>query len=352
MLIVNKGRRNTGRGTDRVCEQTYKALLSLGFDVRLNEYTGSYIKSILAEWVGFGVLFTGREMTISANGRVSPLKVLLRERFSIIVLDWMNYIASPMDLMCSPRQLISRLHHTAMSRLSLRYSDCVYTISNKVKRETEEKLGRWGSKKPVFLLQPYGSFTIEKCGEIQKEVDNENWAIWTTGMTKNKAYARGKPFLEDLGLDIVYRVVGVRKNNNGSRRFYYRERRYNEDEMVCLYRYSRIAFCLSQDEGFGLPFLDAILFGIPVVSTNIATHREIAEYVGNITSEVGAEKPEIWWLENSEVLSSSKNLREWCQERIENREIGHEERVRRYIQLNAILKDRFKKQLQEGLSIE
>ena len=353
MLILHKGLKNSGRGTERVCEQAQRALLRLGYVVRINEYRGSYIKGVLAEWLGIGIVLSGRNITISANGRVSPLKVVLRERFSLIVLDWMNYIGNPSNLKCGPRQLASRLHHTAMSRLCLPYSESIFTISTKVKLETEKRLNKWGRKNPVFLLQPYGSFAVE---EEHREVEKDksgDWAIWTTGLTENKAYERGNRFLEELELDIVYRVVGVRKSQvRGGDMFDLSERRYCDDEMVAMYSYATVSFCLSRDEGFGLPFLDALLFGVPVVSTDLATHKEIASYVGCIGFEMGLAAPQIWWLENSDVLNVSKELREWCDNLSRGKDIKRGEREGRYKYMNNILKERFKIQLARGLTAE
>lgn len=80
-----------------------------------------------------------------------------------------------------------------------------------------------------------------------------------------------------------------------------------QDELEALYRWADVVVVPSKAEGFGLPVIEAVVRGVPVIASDIRVFREIA--VPKIVTLLPASDP-VSWAEAILRVSSDKTLRE------------------------------------------
>lgn len=79
-----------------------------------------------------------------------------------------------------------------------------------------------------------------------------------------------------------------------------------DDELRSLYRVADLFVSASEHEGFGVPFVEAFYFGVPVLAYRAAA---VPETVGDAGLLLETKRPDIWG-EAANIILTNKNLRE------------------------------------------
>ncbi len=78
-----------------------------------------------------------------------------------------------------------------------------------------------------------------------------------------------------------------------------------EDELISLYKLADLFVSASEHEGFGVPFVEAFYFGVPVLAYNGGAVKETVKDAGII---LNTKRPDIWG-EVANIMVSDKELR-------------------------------------------
>lgn len=264
---------------------------------------------------------------VLVNGRVPPVLRKKTREMLLVTLDMMNYgWGRFFSGETSYREKINIIINTLLVPGSQGKAKWRSVISKKTMVDLEEleasrnpRLGR------ASVVYPSGSFTRteewkSECFEGDEEKilgieEDITKAIWITGETRNKGFVKATDVLrklDSLGANMHVDVLGIRSGhlkayyeelvgNNGSILSTFRER-LSEHELIELYVSRNIALCLSEEEGFGLPFMDAILFGLPVIANRIDTYVEICELI----NEEGIRLPPVLWIEKTKKNATER----------------------------------------------
>lgn len=262
---------------------------------------------------------------VLVNGRISPLLKKRRCDILLVTLDMMNYGWSAfLSPKTSTREKINIMINTLLVPGSQEKAKWRTVISKKTKKDllaldARKKLGL----RAPSVIYPTGSFTGTNEGNWKARAEDEKerleiedsiaTALWITGETKNKGFVQSTEILRDLdciGTRMHIDILGIRSDRMkvnheqlmGARygiRSVFRSR-LSENELIELYVSRNVALCLSEEEGFGLPFMDAILFGLPVIARRIDTYIEICE----LLKEEGIGLPAILWIEDRRTVGS------------------------------------------------
>lgn len=306
------------RGTRRIVSDYKSYFEKLGAIVELKSPPHTWPKWKILAWELLGLYLRSckrEDILLAPNGRISP-RVFLggRRVYMIVLLDTMNIgfrklLASEFK----PTEKLNILINSIIVPRSILASRCLTAISQKtatdfktyLKRESEG-MALGGSLK-TLVVYPGGSF---KDSALDNSVGSNGrsqgvaGAIWISGETRNKAFMEGVGFLRryskelDIGDTCVYGISSAKVRNAAEELINARECRLvfeavNTDEakLIQCYLDSKLALCLSKEEGYGIPFLDALMMVIPVIATKIDTYLEI---IGMIRELVDMMPPVLW----------------------------------------------------------
>lgn len=124
-----------------------------------------------------------------------------------------------------------------------------------------------------------------------------------------------------------------------------------EERLIQCYLEANLALCLSKEEGYGIPFLDALMMGIPVVATRIDTYQEIVNLVSGMIDTL----PPILWIEDMGRGSLSMNSDTVKEFKIQRRRYyapGEIERVDRYKKIGSLIVERSRGSLEDYISLK
>ena len=324
------------RGTSKIASDYALFLERVGYRVEIVRPRLSRYKAyeVLWEIAGLYRLRLGNSRKIVVvNGRISPLVSGKRLDILLVTLDMMN---------CGWRKVWSRdmslrermnvMINTLLVRSSHRKARWRSVISKKSREDIEANgIEQRESQNEARIIYPTGSFATVTDGlwrDVKIKADLSDGdarevccCLWITGETKNKAYTRGVETLERLkgiGVKMEVEILGIKREElkvDSKRKMGSNDRvsleflgRLSESRLIERYLGCDISLCLSEEEGFGLPFLDSVLFGIPIVAYKIDTYIEICRHV----ESAGLDLPPIAWIGEKGIDAT-----EICSDRIE-----------------------------------
>lgn len=360
------------RGTIKVVSDYKADFEALGVDVVLTSPPTEWPKWKILAWELLA-LYLGScredDILLSPNGRISPRVFLARKRvYMLVLLDTMN--VGLKKLIRSRYSLTERLNiliNSILMPLSIRRSKYLTAISHKTARDFEIYLGGYKSRSDGLrgclgnvVVYPSGSFrdTLLADGEISHAWgDSEQTAIWISGETRNKQFIEGVDLLKRYASDIDVQRISVygiasKKLRDSARKHLddsgckveFESVNSREEKLVQCYLDTSVALCLSKEEGYGIPFLDAIMMGIPVIATNIDTYIEILDLGCKMIDSL----PPILWVKNSidgrldidrdEIRSFEILKRDYCLP-------SRAQRAKRYLEFNSNMTSRSRRVL-------
>jgi len=364
------------RGTSKIVRD-YKAYFELlGACVELKSPPQTWPRWRILAWELLGMYLDscGKEdLLLSPNGRISPRVFLGGKRlYMIVLLDTMNVGFN--RLMSREYRLIEKINiliNSVIVSPSIRSSQYVTAISKKTARDFESYLG-WdrigrddmSSRFKGIVVYPGGSFREQILDGSQGPKEKRSGgigAIWISGETRNKGFLEGVGLLERLSSALgitevsVYGIRSARLREKAERHHLDREfsLRFSpvnsrEKGLVQCYLESQLALCLSKEEGYGIPFLDALLMGMPVIATRIETYLEIMVLVGELIDTV----PPVLWIEDilkRELVVSSDSVKRFDIQTKKYILPSKSDRIARYKELNSRIATRSRNDLADYL---
>ena len=160
----------------------------------------------------------------------------------------------------------------------------VHTVSNTVKKCCEN-YGFSGKIVTVYLPVTKGIYKLNNKNELRKKYDIPIDKIVIINVSSNFEFKNTnllKPIMEKLGHD--YYLIHVGSDLNVGRVF----KNIDVNILNELYNLSDIALLPSSREGFGIPYIEAMATGLPVVVSDIDIAREICGDAG-IFSEINVD---------------------------------------------------------------
>lgn len=186
----------------------------------------------------------------------------------------------------------SKLWKNIMTFLSVKKAEKVFAISEFTKKEIKEAYGEKVINKTTVVLNGFNDFSLEDIDmkNVRKDIldlKNEKYilTVSTISPRKNidgliKAYNNCK-CKEELKLVVaggngwmyedVYKVAEELKLNDNI----IFTGRINDEELKYLYKNSNIFAYVSFYEGFGLPPVEAMSYGVPCVVANVTSLPEV-----------------------------------------------------------------------------
>ena len=234
----------------------------------------------------------------------------------VTVLDMIHYVF-PSEIEV-PKRLLWRV----LFPLSLRTADCIVSISREVGREVSERFG-WAASKVVPIHLGVDHKLFRPANSISGE-GGPRFVLSVASISRHKnlerlirAFAKARRKLPNTRLVLV----GMRTPRHGGLSKLV-ERvglndvveftgRISDAALVKLYQTASALAFPSLYEGFGLPLLEAMACGCPVIASDLPTIRETA---GDAALFVDAEDSDGWAAALNEVLGSGA-LRESLIER-------------------------------------
>ena len=292
------------RGTSRYCDYLQSYLRSRGIKSRvLRPRFQNRLYSIVWELLSLYFLSVRRnDLVIYGNGRMGLFAGLVHNKNMLVVLDFMR-IRKRHEIVVRSRQQFREslvcFYQTFLFHYALNRCKQYLCISEYVKSTLETMY----CVSKTQVLYPPPSFTKNEILEVKlaspcsldtsKEIDRRCNGIWISGVTPNKDFKKGAKWLAMQGMQLDLHIFGVsresgsvvnterlkgsRCKDNGVKLGYYDY--VNNETLVELYTKVDLSICLSADEGFGIPFLDAIMFGLPIIASRISPYQEIVRIV-------------------------------------------------------------------------
>ena len=362
-IIVPSGE---ARGTSRVVSDYKSYFEKLGAMVEIKSPPQNWPRWRILAWEILALYLKGcrrDDILLSPNGRISPRVFWGHRRVYIIVLlDTMN--AGLRRLLSYDFRLTEKLNILINSILmppSILGSSYLTAISEKTARDFKNYLNR-GSENFVLdrasksiVIYPGGSFSdsaLDSSESHDKKRHSVGGAIWISGETRNKGFMEGVGLLKSYASELDIRdasIYGIRsaKNRNAAIelmvgrdcRLIFEAVNTKEERLIQCYLDSKVALCLSKEEGYGIPFLDALMMGIPVVARKIDTYLEIINMVRGLVGTV----PPVLWIQqtrqgkpyvNEEMVRIFKTQRsEYCMP-------SEAQRIERYKEINDSIQSR------------
>ena len=312
------------RGTRRIVDDYRSYFEKIGAVVELKRPPQAWPKWRVLAWELLA-LYLGsckrEDVLLSPNGRISPRVFLgVKRVYMLVLLDTMNIgFRKLVDSEFRLTEKLNILINSVLMPPSIIGSTYLTAISKKTAADFETYLKR---RNPRYrscdkglkgiVLYPGGSFkgSALDSGEIyDAERPGIERAIWISGETRNKGFIEGMGLLEEYATEFgitdayIYGIRSARLKESAERLMIGRECRLvfeavnsREEKLIQCYLESRISLCLSKSEGYGIPFLDSLMMGIPVIATKIDTYLEIVKMVSELIDTI----PPILWFEHRE----------------------------------------------------
>lgn len=188
-----------------------------------------------------------------------------------------------------------RLRTRIFFSIAIRRAAMVLAVSEFTRREVERLYGLGPDRLRTVLNGP--SFAPETLAGDHRPAGERY--ILNVGRIEPR---KNVPLLVDafLKADLAdVKLVIVGSHDNG---FDYRlpddprivwKQGISDEELVALYRGASLVVYPSEAEGFGIPLLDALLFGIPVLASDRTAMKEIAAGIAETFDPTAAEAPDL-----------------------------------------------------------
>tara|TARA_B100002051_G_C16702277_1_gene621704 strand:+ start:503 stop:1633 length:1131 start_codon:yes stop_codon:yes gene_type:complete len=249
---------------------------------------------------------TGQDIYISVYSRL-PINLIfnfrkLKFKKGIVVHDYIQYIVNIKSIFNLIRkykfiELFKRIYHTLFFNLSVNKSDFFIFNSNATLNEFNKLSSKSiNDEKNFLILHPLPSFEPYKViNESQKltsyKFQNDVFKLlFITGRTISKRSEIIIPILRELALEenektFLVSIIGNHKLNikNLPKNLVINmpKNSISEEELIVKYLEAQIFISTSNNEGFGIPLLDALNFNISSIATKIQSYLEIEEFYGD-----------------------------------------------------------------------
>lgn len=275
----------------------------------LEPLTGWRLRSVPAD-----VLFSPMQ-TIGTIGRAWPVVTTVHD------LIYYRHPEPPRDLPGFVR-LLWRIYHKAMwpQRMLLRGADAVVTISDATRRlMTEHRL----DVRPIHVV-PNASAPLGAPVTVQEPAGRRLVYMGSFMPYKNvETLVRAMRELPDYELHLAARISDDDRRRLQDAAPVARIVFHNgisDDDYAELLRQSTALVTASRDEGFGIPLLESMALGVPVVVSDIGIFHEVAGEAGlyadpDTPEEFAArvrelERPEVW-AERSKAAAAQAERFSW-----------------------------------------
>lgn len=291
----------TYRGTSHYARNLQSLLVSEGYTCTiLRPRIRSRIYAVAWELVGLYLLrIDTSDVLVHVSGRVGLGPALFHSANVMVVHDLMRVASKAVESLWCRADRTSRLkclYQTYLFRLGIHRSIKLVCNSYYVRSE----LRKFVTSRCVHVLYPPPSFSrIELVStEAQKYFSFEHSstkkarALWISGNTPNKNFQAGISWIMRSRVSLEIDILGIstksakgipvsKQSKSMQTASVTRLSYMDSGDLIDRYLDYDFCMCLSNDEGFGIPFLDALMFGIPVIATELPTYREIYRLVEN-----------------------------------------------------------------------
>lgn len=305
----------TYRGISHYAHNLRGLFTTDGHKVRIvRPHIKNRVYSILWEVLGLYLVHVKKgDVLVHVSGRVGLIPALFCSSNIVVIHDLMRLhtcLSGKRDRSGNRHLLdLKSLYQTLLFLVGLRRSRMLICNSFYVEKELGEVLGLNG----VCVLYPPPSFSKEEIlTKVQKEEisvgrgSTRKYGLWICGGTPNKNFKEGMKWLENNSLPIELDILGISSTRqskfleessflNASTGSDYRLLDFIANKsLVGRYLSCDFCLCLSNDEGFGIPFLDALMFGLPIIATKIPTYTEI---YGLVEEKVISYSSKVFWVD-------------------------------------------------------
>ncbi|MDC2974974.1 glycosyltransferase, partial [Prochlorococcus sp. AH-736-K09] len=194
-------------------------------------------------------------------------------------------------------EIFKRSYHSLFFYLSKNLSDFYIFISNTTYKEFKS-WNRFYSNlnKPSLILHPLPSFSPEKVLSVLKGLEvaktksnNQIKILFVTGNPSTKRSNIISPLVEKLAIykkNINFQVtiignINTQIKNQRNLKIFKPNKPISEENLIREYLETDLFISTSIAEGFGIPLLDALLFGINCLATDISSYKEIRQFYGS-----------------------------------------------------------------------
>jgi len=226
------------------------------------------------------------------HGRANLISLLISKllgvKVTVVVHDYMRF-----GFRCIPlKDRIKSIYHAITHSISVVLSDSLIFNSSYTQELCLKRYGSLAAKKRNVVIHPLPSFTINTVHETIYGESHRNKHIEMLIITGNSPWKNlegYKQFFSDVNtmnfktnLPIIINLVGPSNlnlslektinNNNFTFRYHHD---LSSQQLLLLYLKSSWYLSLSIEEGFGIPFLDAMLLGLNILAHPLNSYLEI-----------------------------------------------------------------------------
>ncbi len=187
-----------------------------------------------------------------------------------------------------PNKLM-RWHHSILVPLSIRKADVIVAISNFTRKEIEQYYP--SSKGKIHVI--YNAMNFDKYKKYVEPEDKDYFlVISSNAYHKNQQtiFAAYNGYCKNEGKKNMVVVGSLSSESDGGKAFEALPEKIkrritvkshiSNEEMAGLYKYASCYISASLFEGLGMPIVEAMSYGIPVILSDTEVHREVSLGVG------------------------------------------------------------------------
>ena len=302
----NRGIHCVGKNIYKLLNKKYQTTLVTPYKEENDNKKLSLLKQIIWELKPLNINKSRFNFLINIYPRFS-IDILLKLDFKkykkgIVIHDYMQFISlkeiTNLKIIFKNFnffELLKKIYHSLIFYLSANVSDFYIFVSNHTFNEFYSlNKNSYNFQKPSLILHPLPSFDPLKVHKVYSSYDakqsklNKNINIlFITGNPPNKRSHILIPLLEKLAdyrVDIKFDISIIGYTNNiennlkDNLKIYCPSKLVSEEVLIKQYLKADIFISTSISEGFGIPLLDALLFGINCLATDIPSYIEIKNF--------------------------------------------------------------------------
>lgn len=299
----NRGMHIYAKNLTKLLNKKLKSKLYLPTKIKYSKYNLDLLSQILFELKPIKINNIEEfNVFISVHPRY-PIDMLINNKKflkkGIVIHDYMQCI-NIKEILNNPsilkslgiKEFLKRMYHTFLFKITLKKIEFIIFNS----KYTKNGIGNWSKKqvinrKPSIVIHPLPSFDMELVVEEAKKfksykAKNELNLLFISGNQLSKRSTLILPIISLLAEENpdIYFKVSVIGLKNMSFRFYPNnleiyapKESISNKELVKKYLEADFFLSTSIEEGFGMPLLDALCFGVKSIVSDIPTYREIRD---------------------------------------------------------------------------
>ena len=308
----------TRRGTYHYSIKLLSLISSSGLPVKLLQPT-STLPPILWELLLPFILRPKSSATyVFTTGRVSPLFCLFPCNKTLVIHDFFRSSPSHSSVHSIPTLLeyLVSVYHWFLSEVAILLKP-IYILSNSYQTKKHLVARYPNATTNSSVLYPPPSFTSSDIDSFRTNLSahylysNPQSFLFVTGRTPNKGFPLALHFILTSLNAYTTHIVGIRipsttnpciqsaidpdSISHSQTNLIYHST-LTQRSLLSLYSSCTFSLCLSLDEGFGIPFLDSLLFNIPTIVRDIPIYREVYT---TVQTYLGVDHIQPFWIGSS-----------------------------------------------------